>query len=229
MQQRCRHASASARSPSWPPMPRPRLQRAATARREKVQLRIREQSFFPRVCGKCGRVCASVCVCTCVWGAGVRVSVCVCVCACAGGSGGAWVVRVRVWVGGGGGVCQIKSKSKSNQIKTKINQSKSKHQRSQLPPSALTRAPSALTRAPERTLIHQKDRKICEVRVPPSALMPESTLIHQIGFTRTNCAWITLNLFAAEVPQRAPCSSSHHPLSLNSWPPTTPPHRTRPL
>jgi len=31
-------------------MPRPRLQRAATARREKVQLRIREQSFslFPR-------------------------------------------------------------------------------------------------------------------------------------------------------------------------------------
>ena len=45
MQQRCHHASASARSPSWPPMPRPRLQRAATARREKVQLRIREQSF----------------------------------------------------------------------------------------------------------------------------------------------------------------------------------------
>jgi hypothetical protein len=30
MQQRCHHASASARSPSWPPMPRPRLQRAAT-------------------------------------------------------------------------------------------------------------------------------------------------------------------------------------------------------
>jgi len=27
-------------------MPRPRLQLAATARREKVQLRIREQSFF---------------------------------------------------------------------------------------------------------------------------------------------------------------------------------------
>jgi hypothetical protein len=46
MQQRCHHASASARSPSWPPMPRPRLQRAATARREKVQLRIREQSFY---------------------------------------------------------------------------------------------------------------------------------------------------------------------------------------
>jgi len=45
MQQRCHHASASARSPSWPTMPRPRLQRAATARREKVQLRIREQSF----------------------------------------------------------------------------------------------------------------------------------------------------------------------------------------
>jgi hypothetical protein len=45
MQQRCHHASASARSPSWPSMPRPRLQRAATARREKVQLRIREQSW----------------------------------------------------------------------------------------------------------------------------------------------------------------------------------------
>ena len=28
-----------------------------------------------------------------------------------------------------------------------------------------------------------------------SALMPESTLTHQIGFTRTNCAWIALNLF----------------------------------
>jgi len=46
MQQRRHHASASAPSPSWPPMPRSRLQRAATARREKVQLCIREQSFF---------------------------------------------------------------------------------------------------------------------------------------------------------------------------------------
>jgi hypothetical protein len=45
MQQRCHHASASARSPSWPPMPRPRLQRSATARREKVQFPIREQNF----------------------------------------------------------------------------------------------------------------------------------------------------------------------------------------
>ena len=44
MQQGCHHPSASARSQSWPPMPRPRLQLAA--RREKVQLRIREQSFF---------------------------------------------------------------------------------------------------------------------------------------------------------------------------------------
>jgi len=44
MQQRC-HASASARSPSWPPMPRPRLHRATTARREKVKLPIREQNF----------------------------------------------------------------------------------------------------------------------------------------------------------------------------------------
>ena len=46
MQQRCHHASASAPSPSWPPMPRSRLQRAATARREKVQLCIREQRLF---------------------------------------------------------------------------------------------------------------------------------------------------------------------------------------
>jgi hypothetical protein len=38
MQQRCHHASASARSPSWPPMPRPCLQRAAIARQEKFQL-----------------------------------------------------------------------------------------------------------------------------------------------------------------------------------------------
>jgi hypothetical protein len=44
MQQRCQHASASAQSPSWPPMPRPHLQRAATARREKVQLPIAEQN-----------------------------------------------------------------------------------------------------------------------------------------------------------------------------------------
>ena len=49
MQQRCHHTSASDRSPSWPPMPRPRLQWAATARREKVQLRIREQSFSNRL------------------------------------------------------------------------------------------------------------------------------------------------------------------------------------
>jgi len=41
MHQRCHHASVSARKPSWPPMPRLRLQRAATARRElKVQLPI---------------------------------------------------------------------------------------------------------------------------------------------------------------------------------------------
>jgi hypothetical protein len=63
MQQRCHHASASARSPSWPPMPRPRLQRAATARREKVQLLIREQSFpwtsdcIPRITAYCHRNC----------------------------------------------------------------------------------------------------------------------------------------------------------------------------
>ena len=49
MQQRCHHVtSASAQSQSWQPMPRPRLQQAATARREKVQLRIREQSFHQR-------------------------------------------------------------------------------------------------------------------------------------------------------------------------------------
>jgi hypothetical protein len=41
MQQRCHHASASARS----------LQLAATARREKVQLRIREQTLWVRPAG----------------------------------------------------------------------------------------------------------------------------------------------------------------------------------
>jgi hypothetical protein len=46
-------------------MPRPRLQRAATARREKVQLHIREQSFLGHVVrettsrGLCGLVCPS--------------------------------------------------------------------------------------------------------------------------------------------------------------------------
>ena len=48
MQERCHHTSASDRIPSWPPMPPTSLQRAATVRREKVQLRIREQSFFAR-------------------------------------------------------------------------------------------------------------------------------------------------------------------------------------
>ncbi len=43
MQQRCHHTSASALSLSWQSMPSPRLQLAATARREKVQLHIREQ------------------------------------------------------------------------------------------------------------------------------------------------------------------------------------------
>jgi len=38
MQQRCHHTSVSARSPSWPTMPRPRLHRAATALREKAQV-----------------------------------------------------------------------------------------------------------------------------------------------------------------------------------------------
>jgi hypothetical protein len=45
LQQRCHHTSASAGSPSWQPMPRPRLQRAATARPEKIQLPIAEQNF----------------------------------------------------------------------------------------------------------------------------------------------------------------------------------------
>jgi hypothetical protein len=45
MQQRCHHASASARSPSSQTMPRPRLQRAATARQEKFQPPIAEQNF----------------------------------------------------------------------------------------------------------------------------------------------------------------------------------------
>ena len=36
LQQRCHRTSASASSPSWPPMPGPRLQRAVTAQRESV-------------------------------------------------------------------------------------------------------------------------------------------------------------------------------------------------
>jgi hypothetical protein len=47
MQQRCHHASPSARSPSSPTMPRARLQRAATARQEKFQLPIAAQNFRP--------------------------------------------------------------------------------------------------------------------------------------------------------------------------------------
>ncbi len=44
-QQRCHHASSSARSPSCQPMPRPCLQRVATVRPEKTQLPIEEQNF----------------------------------------------------------------------------------------------------------------------------------------------------------------------------------------
>ena len=45
MQQRCHHTSASARSLSWPPMPGPRLQRAATVWQERIQLPIRNRIF----------------------------------------------------------------------------------------------------------------------------------------------------------------------------------------
>jgi hypothetical protein len=62
MQQRCHHASASARSPSWPPMPRPHLQRAATARREKVQFPIVEQNFSAGMEGNHDRNVTSVSV-----------------------------------------------------------------------------------------------------------------------------------------------------------------------
>jgi hypothetical protein len=44
-QQRCHRTSALARSPSWPTMPSPRLQRAATVRQEKIQLPIAGQNF----------------------------------------------------------------------------------------------------------------------------------------------------------------------------------------
>jgi hypothetical protein len=46
LQQRCHRTSASARSPSWPPMPGPHLQRAATVRPERIQLPIVEQNFL---------------------------------------------------------------------------------------------------------------------------------------------------------------------------------------
>jgi hypothetical protein len=45
LQQRCHLTSVLARSPSWPSMPSPRLQRAATAQPEKIQLPIDEQIF----------------------------------------------------------------------------------------------------------------------------------------------------------------------------------------
>jgi hypothetical protein len=43
MQQRCHHASASARIPSWPPMPRPRLQRAATSGQRRLRSPLRNR------------------------------------------------------------------------------------------------------------------------------------------------------------------------------------------
>jgi hypothetical protein len=46
MQQRCRHASASARSPSWQPMPRPRLQRAATTGQRRLSSPLRNRIFI---------------------------------------------------------------------------------------------------------------------------------------------------------------------------------------
>jgi hypothetical protein len=45
LQQRCHSTSTSAQSPSWQPMPSPCLQRAATARQEKIQVPIAEQNF----------------------------------------------------------------------------------------------------------------------------------------------------------------------------------------
>jgi len=46
LQQRCHHASASARSPSWPPIPCPRLQRAATDRQQKISAPHCETEFL---------------------------------------------------------------------------------------------------------------------------------------------------------------------------------------
>ena len=47
LQQRCSHStSVSARSQSWPTMPRPCLQGAATVRPENIQLPIVDQNFF---------------------------------------------------------------------------------------------------------------------------------------------------------------------------------------
>ena len=45
LQQRCHQTSASAQSPSWPPMPGPRLQRAAKVWQERIQPRIRNRIF----------------------------------------------------------------------------------------------------------------------------------------------------------------------------------------
>jgi hypothetical protein len=49
LQQRCHRTSASARSPSWPPTPGPRLQRAATIWPERTQLSVLRESVCRRV------------------------------------------------------------------------------------------------------------------------------------------------------------------------------------
>ena len=127
-------------------------------------------------------------------------------------------VRVGVWVGGGMWVLsnQIKSNIKSNQtqnqsIKIKTSEVKVTSCSHESTPFCSHESTPALTRAPESTLIHQKDRKICEARIPPSALMPESTLIQQIGFTRTNCACSTPPFLPFELtvpPCRCTCVDS---------------------
>ena len=156
--------------------------------------------MWARECGpqcvclhKCvGSVCARECGCVCVR---VRVGV------------GLWgFVRVGVWVGGGMWVLsnQIKSNIKSNQtqnqsIKIKTSEVKVTSCSHESTPFCSHESTPALTRAPESTLIHQKDRKICEVRIPPSALMPESTTL------------VTLHLLPFELsvpPSRCTCVDS---------------------
>jgi len=80
-QRRCHRTSASAWSPSWPPMPRPHLQRAATVRQKKIQLPIAEQNFSIFTCV---HVCARTKLCFCKNNKRRIINVCsiVKVCAC---------------------------------------------------------------------------------------------------------------------------------------------------
>jgi len=90
-------------------------------------------------------------------------------------------VRVCVWVGGGVWVL-------SNQIKIKIKSNQNQNQSIKIKTSEVTvtsfcshESTPALTSEPESTLIHQKDRKICEVLLScPKALSYNKSGSHEL-------------------------------------------------